>query len=90
MKHWVNQPDLSEIKPESGGFIDPHHFAYYRHEYLSGRAKSRKYLVRDCARNKKRQHNDPADDKRDKNAHRQARNSQAATTRVNLSAGSIR
>ena len=57
---------------------------------LDRRAKSRKYLVRDCARNKKRQHNDPADDKRDKNAHRQARNKHAATTRVNLSAGSIR
>jgi hypothetical protein len=40
MKHWANQPDLSEIKPESGDFIDPHHFAYYRHEYLSERAKS--------------------------------------------------
>jgi len=28
---------LSEIKPENRGFIDPHYFADHMYDYLSGR-----------------------------------------------------
>ena len=45
---------LLEIKPESRGFIDPHHFTNRTHDYLSGQygvrfTEIQKYSVRNCA-----------------------------------------